>query len=133
MSEPDSALLKLYQLSLGEKQKVAEAANNIIALIEGEKLKTSSEKEFTNFVQHLSNLKPFMTKGDCQEADEKVRLIMTEMQIGKQNPVFGIFAQQRVILALRLVLALPIDFSRLKSRKWKALLAAHSVAVETEK
>ena len=132
MSKADSAVLRLYELSLVEKEAMAASINRIISLIDGEKPDTTVEKELTIFVQHLSNVRSFLSKRDSESAGDRVEWIMGDLRLSKLMPLpLGI--EQRVIEGLRSILAMPIDYSKLRSRKWKAILAAHAVAVETEK
>jgi len=130
MGEDSSALLKVYERGIAEKAAMAECVNRIIGFTHGEKFEgTTSQKEFTNFIQHLSNVRSLFSKHDNEMAGAMVEMILSDYSLSRRlGPLFN----SRITEELQLILAIPIDLSRLRSKEFKALLQAQGVGAGIE-
>ncbi|MGA2876995.1 MAG: hypothetical protein ABSE82_15870 [Nitrososphaerales archaeon] len=115
----DEAALQLFELCRSEREMMTQSAKRIIALLDGERTEgVTFDKEFTEFLGHLSNIKGFLSKRDQKLSELTVELIQIYRRFG---------ASDQIKVYLYELLTFPVDYSNKPFKKIRAAVNAMGI------
>src|ERR1039458_4620463 len=123
MSSADELALGMVSYWKNERSAMAVAAKRIIAMLDGEKIDgTSVDAEIADLVQHLGNLITFVKTEHGRLAEAKVQEIAAWLRLDRMLPGGGF--DERIKGELLSLLMIPIDLSKIRSKKVRAMIQA---------
>jgi hypothetical protein len=126
----DSFLLRLEERCARERAAMRKAANEFMPLLDDHDSKgTTLDREFNAFVEHLANISSFLKPDDSRRAQLKVQHIEILLQFRSGIPKT---LSNKIKEDVRSILGYQIDYSRLRSKKFRDMLEYEGTGADVE-